>query len=123
MSELRIDLTRDLRPQLASLPEEIFVLYQENTTKKQTLDRAQQALDDFSYNLSADISLNPEKYGFPLGDKPERFRVLARVHSHPEFRKLQRIVLHHDYLYRRSSAELECLKFKFEALKCLMNGS
>lgn len=122
MSNLVIDLMKDLRPQLASLPFDVFMAYEEVTNKKQDLDEAQQKLDDYSYNLSADISLNPEKYGFPLGDKPERFRVLARVHSSPEYRKLHRRVLHQDYQHRKAVAKLECLKMKFEALKCLING-
>lgn len=119
MSSCRIN-EKSYEEQLKMIPSELEEVCIRLNKAKFELDKAESQLEDFCHTLSANITVNPNKYGFLLGDKPERFRILARVKSNPEYQKLNNTVLYHRNQVRIETENKEIIKIKFEALRCLL---
>lgn len=110
----------DYKKQLKNIPIEMQEVCERLNKARERLDLAESRLEEFSYGLSSDITINPSKHGFLLGDKPERFRILSRVKSHPEFKQLTDEVNYYKNQVRIETENKEIIRMKFEALRCLL---
>lgn len=116
---LKINLD-DLRSDMANIPQRLHDLSMKVLRMEEKLKDAKVALEEYVSEFSNDVSLNPEKYGFPLGTNVNNFRVTKKVSSTAEYQKLNRTVLYLELRYKQSKILLESTKSKFEALRCLL---
>lgn len=119
--DLPIDF-HSLAKELLSIPQEMRKVLTRCNKLDEKLQEAKVSLEAFDFTLSNDISLNPEKYGFPLGSQPERFKVLARINSHPEHKKKSESIIYYRIRLSNANVEKVSLQMKFEALKCLLSS-
>ena len=107
---------------LLSCPGSMRKILEKMNSLQEKLNQAKSGLEAQDYSLSSDITLNPEKYGFPLGSQPERFKLLARVNSHPEHKKLQDRINYLQVRINQCKIDQSVLQMKFEALKCAISS-
>lgn len=119
--ELKISTNQaELENELLEIPVLIYRISNRILKFEQRYLDHKQSLEEFQGELSNDISLNPEKYGFPFGEKVERFRLLGRIFADPKFKHLKRQMIKYQSLMSESKVYKEALLLKFEAIKCLL---
>lgn len=116
---LVIDLN-NLRGEMAETPQRIHDLSLKLLRMEEKLKDAKVSLEEYVSEFSNDVSLNPEKYGFPLGTNVNNFRVTKKVASTAEYQKLNRSVLYLELRFKQCKILLESTKTRFEALRCLL---
>lgn len=119
--ELKISTNQaDLKNELLEIPVLIYRTSNRILKFEEKYLDFKQTFEEFQGTLSNEISLNPEKYGFPYGEKVERFRLLGRIFADPQFKHLKRQMLKYQSLMKSSQVYKEALLLKFEAIKCLL---
>lgn len=117
--DLSIDL-KNLPNEMAQIPQRIYDLSMKLLKMEEKLKEAKVNLEEYVSEFSNDVSLNPEKYGFPLGTNVNNFRVTKKVASTAEYQKLNRSVLYLELRFKQCKILLESTKTRFEALRCLL---
>jgi len=121
-SELETNL-KDLVNELIQMPLLMEAAMNKCNNLDEKLHEAKTELEAFDHTLSSDITLNPEKHGFPYGSQPERFKIIARINSHPTHKALSEQINRFQILLQKANVKKVCLQMKFEALKCLLSNT
>lgn len=113
---------KQIRNQLALIPEQIYDTMIEIAFQEGQLQEIEQEISFKEGNLSNDIAMNPERYGYPLGTTVERFKIKARLLADSELQALNIKKRKIEEDLKSSKTNLECLKHKKEVLMCLINA-
>ena len=119
--EVKINLDK-LELELAVIPEQIYDTMYEIFNYQGQLKETEQEIEDYSGTLSNKITLNPEKYGFPIGTAVERFKVKACIMADKKYQKLNSLKINLELKIKKLNIDLEALKAKKEILECLIKS-
>ena len=77
-------------------------------------------VNDYNDELTDDISKNPEKYGYPIGERPQNYKIRAIVRQDTEYRSAEQKKRDYEYKLAVCEAKIEALKMKDADYRCLL---